>query len=157
MEADAPGVVTVTVLGGGYRALVESLTVITRRANSAKELRSRTPAKLYSCKTILERLPQDLQDMAAELRQLIQEEHPVVGQGDVAGRGDVSAADQPHVRDGVMRGAQHGRVVTKAVRSPVRPATRGRHVVSMASAKVMAGRMVMTRRASIDIPAPEAQ
>jgi hypothetical protein len=51
-------------------------------------------------------------------------------------------------------GARHGRVVTHAVRSPVRPATLWMRVVSMASAKVMAGRMVVSRRANIDLPAP---
>jgi hypothetical protein len=40
------------------------------------------------------------------------------------------------------------------VRSPVRPATRWIRVVSIASARVIAGRMVVSRRASIDVPAP---
>jgi hypothetical protein len=51
-------------------------------------------------------------------------------------------------------GARHGRVVTMAVRAPVRPATRWMRVASMALARVMAGRMVVRRRASIDVPAP---
>jgi hypothetical protein len=59
--------------------------------------------------------------------------------------------DQPCSRDGVM-GARHRRVVTNPVLSPVRPATLWMHVVSMASARVMAGRMVVSRRASIDVP-----
>ena len=46
------------------------------------------------------------------------------------------------------------RVVTNAVRSPVRPATRWMRVVSMALAKVIAGRVVVRRRASIDWPVP---
>jgi hypothetical protein len=54
----------------------------------------------------------------------------------------------------VWWGARHGRVVTNAVRSPVRPATRWIRVVSMASARVIAGRMVVSRRASMDLPAP---
>ena len=54
----------------------------------------------------------------------------------------------------VWWGARNGRVVTNAVRSPVRPATRWIRVVSMASARVIAGRMVVSRRASIDLPAP---
>jgi hypothetical protein len=57
---------------------------------------------------------------------------------------------QLHIEDG---GARHGRVVTTAVRLPVRsvrPATRGRRMVSMASAKVLAGRMEMSRRARLD-------
>jgi hypothetical protein len=46
------------------------------------------------------------------------------------------------------------RVVTNAVRSPVRPATRWRLVVSSASTSVMARRIVVSRRARIDVPAP---
>jgi hypothetical protein len=46
-------VVTVTMVGGGYRALLESLTVIAGRANSAKELRSGTLARLYVYDTLL--------------------------------------------------------------------------------------------------------
>jgi hypothetical protein len=49
-----------------------------------------------------------------------------------------------------------GRVVTHAVRSPVRLATRWIRVVSIASARVIAGRMVVSRRASIDFAAPGA-
>jgi hypothetical protein len=40
-------------------------------------------------------------------------------------------------------GVRNGQVVTTAVQSPVRPATRWILVVSMASARVIAGRMVV--------------
>jgi hypothetical protein len=43
--------------------------------------------------------------MAPELRQLIQTEDPMVRQQHVARHGDVATADQPNVREGVMRGA----------------------------------------------------
>jgi hypothetical protein len=112
-----------------------------------------TPAKLYSCETILQRLPQDLQHMAAELGEFIEEEHAMVGQGHLARQGYVAAPDQPRVGNRMM-GARHGRVVTKAVRSPVRPATLWMRVVSRASARRMAGTMGVSRRASIDFPAP---
>jgi hypothetical protein len=112
-----------------------------------------TPAKLYSCETLLERLAQDLQHMAAELGQFIQEAHAVVGQRHLARHRHLAAADQPHIRDGMMGGAK-GAGVTHAVRSPVRPATRWIRVVSMASARVIAGRMVVRRRASLDLPTP---
>jgi hypothetical protein len=65
---------------GGYHALPESLMAIIRKANSANVLRSRTPAKLYVYDTLLERLAQDLQDMAAALGPFIREAHAVVGQ-----------------------------------------------------------------------------
>jgi hypothetical protein len=51
-------------------------------------------------------------------------------------------------------GARNGRVVTTAVRPPVRPATRWMRVVSRAAARLMAGRMVARRRASLNVPAP---
>jgi hypothetical protein len=53
----------------------------------------------------------------------------------------------------VRLGAYHDTAV-KAVRSPVRPATRRMPVVSMASASVIAGGMAGRRRASLDVPAP---
>jgi hypothetical protein len=53
-------------------------------------------------------------------------------------------------------GARSGQVITTAVRSPVRPATRGMRVVSTASAKVIAGRMVVSHRASLDVLASRA-
>jgi hypothetical protein len=61
-----------------YWALPYSLEIMTRAAKAAKALRSSTPAKLYVYKTLLERLAQDLQDMAAACRPFIQEAHPVV-------------------------------------------------------------------------------
>ena len=47
--------------------------------------------------------------MTAEFGELIQEEDPVVGQRHLTRHGDMSAADQPHIRDGVMRGAKRTR------------------------------------------------
>jgi hypothetical protein len=64
-----------------------------------------TSAKLYSCETLLERLAQDRQDMAAELGQFIQEEHAVVGQRDLARHRHVTPTDPPRVRDGMVGGA----------------------------------------------------
>jgi hypothetical protein len=64
---------TVTVVSG-YRAPPSSLTTIIRKANSAKKLRFRMPARLYACDTILERLAQDPEDVASALRPYIQQE-----------------------------------------------------------------------------------
>jgi hypothetical protein len=69
---------------------------------------------LSACDAVLERLVQGFQDMTAELGQFIQEEHTIMGQRYVARQGDVSAAEQPHIRDGVM-----GRT-TRAGRDPRR-------------------------------------
>jgi hypothetical protein len=78
---------------------------------------------------------------------------PMVRPRPLARQRHLAPADQPHVGDGVV-GARHGRVVMKAVGSPLRPATRWRRVVSRASARVRSGRIVVSRRASIDFPAP---
>jgi hypothetical protein len=51
-----------------------------------------------------------------------------------------------------MGGARHSQVVTHAGRLSVRPATRCPRVVSTASARGMAGRIVVSRRANILVP-----
>jgi hypothetical protein len=109
--------------------------------------------RLYLCETLLEGLAQDLQDVAAELRQLIEKEHPMVRQRHLAGHRHLAAADQADIRDRVRRGA------TRAGRDPCRagvrqPATRWMRMVSMAPGRVMVGRMVVSWRASLDVPAP---
>ena len=55
---------------------------------------------------VLQRLLQPLQRAGAELGQLVQEEHPPVGQADLAGARPVPAADQPGVADGVVGRAE---------------------------------------------------
>jgi hypothetical protein len=45
-------------------------------------------------------------------------------------------------------------VVTAAARALVRPTTQGMRVVSNASARRIAGNMVVNRRASLDVPTP---
>jgi hypothetical protein len=50
-------------------------------------------------------------------------------------------------------GAEKDPVEVPFITWPVRPATRWMRVVSMASARVIAGRMVVSHRASIDVPA----
>ena len=100
--------VTVTVLVDGYWPQTEPLMLSSRTAKVARRLRFRTPAKLYVDETILERLAQDLQDMAAELGPCIQEEHAIVGQGHFARHRHVAPADQPDIRDGVMGGRETG-------------------------------------------------
>jgi hypothetical protein len=53
---------------GDYCPLLEPPAVVSRAAKLAKTLKSRTPAKLYSCETLLERLTQGLKDAAPTLR-----------------------------------------------------------------------------------------
>jgi hypothetical protein len=86
----------------GKRILPDSLRAMTRLAKSATALGFSTPARLYVSDAVLERLPQDLENMAAELGQFIQEEHPLVGQRHVPRHRHGAPADQPHIGDGVM-------------------------------------------------------
>ena len=99
----------VTVLVGNYRPLPEPTEVMSRAAKVANTLKLRTPAKLYIYETLLERLPQHLQDMPAELRELIQKEHAIVGQRHLAWHRHLAATDQPHVGEGVVRGLRKPR------------------------------------------------
>ena len=78
--------------------------------------------------------------MAAKLGPFIQEEHAIVGQRHLARHRHVAPADQPCIRDGMVGDAK-GASRDPAVRSPVRPATLWIRVVSMALARVIAGRI----------------
>ena len=55
---------------------------------------------------VFQGLAQHFQDILPKFGQLVQEEHAVVGQADFAGPGDMAAADQSGVGDGVVRGAE---------------------------------------------------
>jgi hypothetical protein len=96
---------------------------------------------------------EDLMDMAAEPRQFIQEEHTMVGQRHLTRPRHLTPPISP-ASEMVWWGAGIGWVVIHAVQSPVRLVTRWMRVVSMASARGIAGRRVVSRRASIDLPAP---
>jgi hypothetical protein len=98
------GVIAAEVMGG-YGPLLEPPEVVSRVANAIRTWRSKTPARLYPYDTLLERLPQDLQDMAAALGPFIHEEHAVVGQRHRARPRHAAPADPPHIGDGVMGGA----------------------------------------------------
>jgi hypothetical protein len=126
--------------------------VATRAAIAAKTARSRMRGKLHAYDTLLAGLARDLHDMAAELRQFIQAEHAMVASDPSPGIGTWPPPISP-ASEMVWWGARHGRVVTHAVRSPVRPTTLWIRVVLMASARVIAGKMVVSRRARMDSPA----
>jgi hypothetical protein len=88
--------------------------------------------------------------LAPELGPFIQEEDAVGIWRHFARHRYVAAADRPDIGDGVM-GARNGQAVTNAVRPPVRPAMQWMRVVSMASARVIAGGMVVGRHASLEV------
>jgi hypothetical protein len=68
----------VTAVVDDHWTRAEPLGLSSRTAKAIKVLLFRTPARLYLYDPLLERLSQDLQDVAAVLGELIQEEHAVV-------------------------------------------------------------------------------
>jgi hypothetical protein len=152
-KGEIGSILTATVVVSGYRSRLDPPEIVRCATKAAKTLRSMTPATLYSCETLLKRSPPDLQDMAAALGQFIQEAHAVVGQRYFAGHRDVAAADQPRIRDGLVKGATRaGRDQGRAGAGAAGHAgeARGREGL----ARVVAGRRVVKRRASIDFPTP---
>jgi hypothetical protein len=57
------------------------------------------------------------EDMVAGLRPFIQEAHAVVGQRHLARHGDVSAGNQPYIRDGMMQGVTQCQRLSRSIRS----------------------------------------
>jgi hypothetical protein len=110
------------VLMGGYWTRPERLTVSSRVAKSAISLRLKMLWRLYLCDALLERRAQGLQHVAPALQPCIQQVHAMVRPRHLARHRDLPAPEQPHI-GGRMVWARNGRVVTTAVRAPVRPAT----------------------------------
>jgi hypothetical protein len=107
------------------------VAVCTRAASSvrtASAVRSKTLWRLYLCEALLEGLAQHLQDVASALREFIEKEHAMVRQRHVARHRHLPPPIRP-TSEIVCWGPRHGRVVTTAVRAPVRPATRWMRVV----------------------------
>jgi hypothetical protein len=132
---------------------LRTLVATTQAANTAKTLAFKTPAKLSAYDTLLKRLAQGLQDMTPELLPFIQEEHAMTCLQHFARHREVPAADQPHSGDRLVRGAKpagrdHRRTLARQAGDAVE--ARGRK----AAARVIAGKRVVSRRASIDFPTP---
>ena len=80
-------------------------------------------ARAMRTRSFLERLPQHLEHVPAELRHLVEEQHAVVRQADLAGPRVLPAADERDVRDRVVRRAERplgdaGRARPAAARRP---------------------------------------
>jgi hypothetical protein len=72
----------------------------TRAMPSDRTTSAATPmmcGRLSRYDALLERLGQDIEDMAAELGQFIQEAHAMMGQRHVAGHRHVAPTAQPHI------------------------------------------------------------
>jgi hypothetical protein len=100
---------SVVVVMGGSWTRPDRLAISSRLAMPTKSFGFTTCGRLSVENTLLERLPQHLQHVAFELGHLIEGEEAVVRQRHLTGHGDVAAADQADVGDGVMRGAKGAR------------------------------------------------
>ncbi len=100
-----------------------------------------------------QRLAQHFQHVPAELRHLVEEEHAVMGEADLARARLRAAADECDVRDGVVRGAERP-MRDEAGAGGSRPATEWIAVTSSASSNVSGGRTPASRRAIIVLPDP---
>jgi hypothetical protein len=124
-----------------YRALGKPRTLVSRAAHAAKAMSSATYARLSACDGLLEGLAQHPQDVAAEVREFIQQEHLMVRPRPFARPRHLAPTDQPHIRDRAMgvatraRGDDGGAIPGAADDSM-------RRVVSAASARVVAVRIV---------------
>jgi hypothetical protein len=87
---------TGTVVRSSYAARAERLAVSSRMAKSAASLRLKARWRLYRCDTPLKRLAQDLEDMAVELGEFIQEAHALVRQRHFPGHRHLPATDLLH-------------------------------------------------------------
>jgi hypothetical protein len=94
------------VVLGRYGTRPTRLAVSSRLAKLRKSLRVMTLWRLYVDETLLQRLAQHPQDMAAALREFIQEEHTVVRQRHVPGHRHLATPNQPDIGNRVMRGAR---------------------------------------------------
>jgi hypothetical protein len=109
---------------------------------------------LYVCDAVLERLAQDLEHLPATLRPFIQDEGAVVRQRHLARHRHLAPADQADIRDGVVgRATRAGRDQRRTVAGEAGDAMEACRLNGFG--QVIAGRMVVSRRASIDVPAPE--
>ena len=107
-------------------------------------------------RAVLERLAQNLEHVLLELRQLVEEEHAVVGERHLARPGHVAAADQAGVGDGVVgRAERPGDEQRCLLRQQPGDGIDLGGLEGLVQGQI-AGRMVGSRRASMVLPVPGA-
>jgi hypothetical protein len=84
-------------ISGCHGALLPFLTVVPLPSKIIKSFRLRTRGRLSLGDALLQRLPQDLEDLAAELGQFIQPAPAVVGQRPLARQRPWAPTDPSHV------------------------------------------------------------
>ena len=106
-----------TTLIASYHALPTAPKGMSRAANTINVWTSRTPTRRSCGDPINERLSQDLEHTRFARREFIEEEHAMVGQRPVSGHRHMAPGNQPHIRDGVMRGVTQCRRLSRLIRS----------------------------------------
>ena len=91
-------------------------------------------------RAVLERLAQHLEHVPAELRHLVEEEHAVVREADLARAAATAPPPTSATSEIVWCGARNGRSVTRPDAAGSRPATEWIDVTSSASSNVSGGR-----------------
>ena len=102
---------------------------------------------------VLQRLAQDLEDPAIELRHLVEEQHAVVREANFAGARELPPPTSA-TSEIVWCGARNGRSASRPIPGGSRPQTEWMAVHSSDSSKVSGGRMPGSRLAIIVLPAP---
>jgi hypothetical protein len=117
LQPSAPreGIIT-TIVVTCHWTLPTSRSTTTHAAIPARRLRSTTCGRLYLYDTLLERLPQDLEDMASELEELIEVEIRWCASGPSVRRGTWLPAINPTCET-VGCWARRGRMSTAALAS----------------------------------------
>jgi hypothetical protein len=98
--------------------------------------------------TILERLAQDIEGVAHELRPPIQSQEAVVRQGDLPRHGQLAAADHDRLGDGVVGSPERARGDDGGA-----PTRQAGDTVNTSSLEGLGDGRMMRRRASLDLPA----
>jgi hypothetical protein len=97
------------VVVDGYRALPASRRAIIRLANSAKIWRFRTCGRLYCCDALLQRLRNTSRTWLRHSGNSSKKSTPLWASNPSPGIGTCPTADQPHIRDGLVRGTTRAR------------------------------------------------
>jgi hypothetical protein len=111
------------VIGAIHLDVCACVVAWLRAARAASAVRFIISETSYICDLVFERLAQHFEHVPSGLRQLIQTEHPMVRQQYLPRSRYLSPTDQP-ASGIVWCDTQNWRMVTNAVRSPMRPATR---------------------------------
>ena len=103
------GAATIAVGVASGHIAGEDMARCMRAANAASAVRSETPARWCFCNPIFERLAQDFEDLAPARGPLIPKQEIMMRQRHLSRQGQLAAADQTHLGDGVVGSQERAR------------------------------------------------